>query len=42
MILKSGDVKWIDFEHSQIGALAEELEFELELVKPVIGPKGLL
>lgn len=42
MLLKNGDVKWIDFERSQIGAQEEELEFELGVVKAVIGPKGLL
>jgi tRNA A-37 threonylcarbamoyl transferase component Bud32 len=42
MLLTNGDVKWIDFERSQIGAPVEELEFELGVVKAVIGPKGLL
>jgi hypothetical protein len=42
MLLTNGDVKWINFERLQIGAPVEELEFELGVVKAVIGPKGLL
>jgi len=42
MLLKNADVKWIDFEHSRIGASADDLEFELRVVNAAIGPKGLL
>ena len=42
MFLKNGDIEWIDSKHSQIGAQEEELEFELGVVKAVIGLKGLL
>jgi hypothetical protein len=42
MLLKNGDVKWIDFEHSMLGASVEELEFEMRIAKETIGPQGLL
>lgn len=42
MLLKNGDVKWIDFEHSMLGASVEKLEFEMAIVKETIGPQGLL
>jgi hypothetical protein len=42
MLLKNGDVKWIDFEHSQLGAQTEDLEEERAVVQAAIGPKGLL
>lgn len=42
MLLKNGDVEWIDFEHSMLGASVEKLEFEMAIVKETIGPQGLL
>lgn len=33
ILLTNGDVKWIDFECSQIGAPVRELKFKLGIVK---------
>ncbi|TDL26577.1 hypothetical protein BD410DRAFT_526066 [Rickenella mellea] len=42
MILKDGDVRWIDFEHSRKGVKDEDLDMEQRLVDELLGPTGLL
>jgi hypothetical protein len=42
ILLKNGEVRWIDFEHLRKEADTEDLEQEQALVKSVIGPKEWL
>ncbi|TDL26737.1 hypothetical protein BD410DRAFT_783850 [Rickenella mellea] len=42
MILNNGDVRWIDFEHSQKGANDDEMDEEQKVVECSIGPTGYI
>lgn len=42
MVLKSAEVKWLDFEHARNNVHDGEIEFEWRLALELLGPSGCM